>query len=243
METAFNLGATLDVTARAPIPLTDTASGTLMNTGDSELYSVSVATAPALLRVLASSSATDAQPIAALLPGGKWSNAVNAALSIEQQSGTLDIVVFDGGTASGYNYSLKSKVEALASAAEAAGANDTIATALVAPSVPFVQTGGTLTGANEKDLIKIVLAAPAVVHVSAHSADDLDRHRGRHQELGWHHQRALTGRSAERCRLLPGIRPWLWRRRRQPDARGWHVLRRSQRGSEFFIRRTTTTRR
>jgi len=168
-----NLGVNVDITARTPTPLTDSATGTLAAIGDSALYSVNVASAPALLRVLATTSDQNGQPIAALLPGGKWADASNAALSVQPSSGTFDVVVFDGGTASGYNYSLSSKVEMLASAAEPATANDTPAAALAAPSLPFAQTGGTLSAATDKDVIKIVLSAPAVVHVSAHSGDDL----------------------------------------------------------------------
>ncbi|HUS26987.1 MAG TPA: hypothetical protein VMZ53_00705 [Kofleriaceae bacterium] len=172
-ETAFNLGANIDITARTPTPLTDSATGTLASMGDSALYSVNVATAPSLMRIVADTSDADGQPVTAVLPNGSWADATGAALSVQATSGTLDVVVFDAGKAGGYSYTLKSKIEALASAAEATTANDTPAAALAASALPFAQTGGTLSGTNDKDVIKIVLSAPAVVHVSAHSSDDL----------------------------------------------------------------------
>jgi len=80
--------------------------------------------------------------------------------------------VFDAGTAGGYNYSLKSKIELLTTATEAATANDTPAAALNATALPFIQTGGTLSADTDKDVIKIVLTAPAIVHVHAFASDD-----------------------------------------------------------------------
>jgi hypothetical protein len=172
-EVAFNLGANVDITARAPMALTDSATGMLAATGDSALYSVNVATSPALMRVVATTSDADGQPVTAMLPNGQWADATGAALSVVNATGNVDVVVFDAGTAGGYSYTLKSKVEQLTSGAEATTANDTPAASLNASALPFVQTGGTVSAMADKDVIKIVLSAPAVVHVAAHSGDDL----------------------------------------------------------------------
>jgi hypothetical protein len=171
-EVAFNLGANVDVTPRAPTPFTDMTTGMLAATGDSALYSISVANGPSLMRLAATSSDADAAPSTAILPDGTWATAGSGSLFVQPTSGTVDVVVFDGGTAGGYNFTLKSKVEQLTAAAEAAGTNDTTATALNAAALPFMQTGGTLSAAADADYIKIVLASPAVVHLNAFAADD-----------------------------------------------------------------------
>jgi hypothetical protein len=111
--------------------------------------------------------------VAALLPNGHWSDAAGASRAVVTATGSVDVVVFDAGTAGGYNYSLTSKIEALASAAEPTTTNDTPANALNATALPFAQTGGTLSAGTDKDVIKVVLTAPGVIHVSAHSSDDL----------------------------------------------------------------------
>jgi hypothetical protein len=166
-----NLGTDLDITPRTAMPLADTAMGTLADVGDSALYSVDVTNAPALLRVVASTSDANGQPVAALLPTGKWADATSAARAVLPSSGTVYVVVFDNGTASGYNFSLAKKAEMLTSAPEAAGTNDTTATALNATALPFLQTGGTLSDAADKDMIKVTLAASGKLHVVAGSAD------------------------------------------------------------------------
>lgn len=174
--TAFNLGATVDVMARTATPVTDTATGTLAATGDSSLYSIDVASAPALVRIAASTSDANGVPVVALLPNGHWDEAISAARTVLPTSGTYSVVVFDNGVAGGYNYSLKSKTEMLTSAAEAsdtANANGTTVGATVATALPFMQTGGTLASASDSDLIKFTLTTAAKVHVAAHSDDDL----------------------------------------------------------------------
>jgi hypothetical protein len=171
-QTAFNLGATVDVAARTPTPLTDMATGMLPKTGDSQLYSVNVTQAPALMRITAKTSSMSGKPVVATLPGGKWDNAGSAALSIANAAGSVDVVVFDAGTAGGYNFSLANKIELLTTAAEPTTSNDTPGTALNATALPFMQTGGKLTSATDKDVIKITLTAAAIVHVHAFAADD-----------------------------------------------------------------------
>lgn len=171
-QSVFNLGANVDIAARAPTPFTDMATGTLAASGDSALYSINVATGPSLMRLKVSSSTMAARPTTGVLPGGHWADGGGGALFVQPTAGALDVVVFDGGTAGGYNFSLKSKVEQLATAAEATGTNDTTQTALVASALPFMQTGGTLAAAGDKDWIKITLTAPAVVHLHAFASDD-----------------------------------------------------------------------
>jgi hypothetical protein len=149
--------------------------GTLAATGDSSLYSIDVASAPALVRVTASTSDADGAPVVALLPNGHWDEAIGASQTILADSGTYYAVVFDNGTAGGYNYALKSKAEALASAAEASdttNANGSTAGATVATALPFMQTGGTLSSSSDNDMIKFTLTTAAKIHVSAHSSDD-----------------------------------------------------------------------
>ncbi|HTL35245.1 MAG TPA: hypothetical protein VL326_19085 [Kofleriaceae bacterium] len=172
-EVAFNLGADVDITARSPMALTDGATGTLAATGDSQLYAVSIAASPSLMRVTASTSNPDGKPITSLLPGGHWMNASGASLAVVNGAGSVDVVVFDAGTAGGYNYNVASKVEALASAAEPSSANDTPASALDATALPFAQVPAELSAATDQDVIKVVLATAGVIHVSAHSTDDL----------------------------------------------------------------------
>jgi hypothetical protein len=173
--TSFNLGANLDVMARTATPLMDTATGTLAATGDSGLYSIDVASAPALVRIAASTSDAAGAPVVALLPNGHWDEAISGARTVLSTGGTYYAVVFDNGTAGGYNYSLKSKAETLASGAEAsdtANANGTTAGATVATALPFMQTGGTLASSGDNDMIKFTLTTAAKIHVSAHSDDD-----------------------------------------------------------------------
>jgi hypothetical protein len=171
--TSFNLGANLEVMARSATPLTDTATGMLAATGDSALYSFNVANAPALVRLTATSSSSDAAPVVALLPNGHWDEAVGASRAIMPSSGMVYAVVFDNGTAGGYNFTLKSKAEALTSAAEGDNtANNTAATAPTASAVPYLQTDASLApDETDVDIIKVTLTAAAKIHVVTSSAD------------------------------------------------------------------------
>jgi hypothetical protein len=173
--TAFNLGANLDVMARSPEALSGSMTGTLANIGDSKLYSVSIPASPSLVRISTGSSNQNAAPVAALLPNGHWDEALNAGLAIVDTAGTVPVTGFDNGTAAGYNFSISSKAEALATAAEASdttNANGSTAGATVASAIPFMQTGGTLSSESDNDMIKFTLTTAATIHVSAHSSDD-----------------------------------------------------------------------
>lgn len=171
--TAFNLGANLDVVARTPEALSGQVTGKLENVGDSKLYSISVPASPALVRIGASSSNSSAAPVAVLLPNGRWDQALNASLAIVDTSGTVAVTVFDNGTASGYNFSVTSKAEALTSGAEGSDtANNTTATAPTATALPYLQADGTLSGTGDKDYIKFTLTAAAKVTVVTDSSDD-----------------------------------------------------------------------
>lgn len=86
--TSFNLGAPLDVVARTPEALSGPVMGTLMNVGDSKLYSINVAAGPSLVRIGASSSNQEAATVAALLPNGRWDQALNAGLTVVNDAGT-----------------------------------------------------------------------------------------------------------------------------------------------------------
>lgn len=170
--TAFNLGANVEIMARTGEALTGSAMGTLANIGDSKLYTINVASSPSLVRIAANTSDQDGNPAVVLLPNGRWDEALNGSRTVVTTPGSYSVVVFDNGTASGYNFSLASKSEALTAAAEPAGTtNDTHATAPTAGGLPYAQTGGTLSDAGDKDYIKFTLTAAAKVTVVASAAD------------------------------------------------------------------------
>lgn len=167
----FDLGANIDIKPRTPVPLADGATGMLPSKGDSVLYSVDVAAVPALVRITATTSSMNGQPIGALLRNGSWTGAASARLSVQPSAGTFDVVMFDAGVAGGYSFSVRDQIEQLATAPEASGINDTAQSALAASALPFAEIGGTLS-AGDKDWIKVTLAAPAILHVHAFADDD-----------------------------------------------------------------------
>lgn len=169
--TSFNLGANLDITARTPEALSGSTTGMLANIGDSKLYSIDVPANPSLVRISAKSSNSNAAPVAALLPGGHWSDALGASLAVVDTTGAVPVTVFDNGTASGYNFSITSKAEALTQATEGTDGSTNTATAVNAGGVPYTFSG-TLGAANDKDYIKITLAAAAKVTIVTTSAGD-----------------------------------------------------------------------
>ena len=170
--TAFNLGANLDVQARTPEPLNGSVTGTLTNIGDSKLYSIMAPASPSLVRINASSSNQNANPAATLLPGGRWSDALNGSLAVVDDAGMIPVSVYDNGTAAGYNFSLSSKAEALTAATEPATDTTTnAASAVTAGALPYMYTGSVGT-ATDKDFIKVVLAAPGKITIITTSAGD-----------------------------------------------------------------------
>lgn len=174
-QVTSNLGVDLDIQARTPLALTDMATGTLASVGDSALYAIDASAAPALVRAAATTTG-DGDPVTALLgPSGRWSDAIGSALAIQPTAGTVYLVVYDAATGSGYEYTVSGVSEKLTSAAEGDDvSNGTTAGALVASAMPFQQTGGTLSGIADVDMIEFTVSAANAgkrLHIIADSAD------------------------------------------------------------------------
>ncbi len=170
--TPFNLGANLDIVARTPEALNGTVTGTLANIGDSKLYSITAPSSPSLIRIASSSSNQNANPAATLLPGGRWSEALNGSLAVVEDAGTIPVSVYDNGTAAGYNFSLSSKAEALTAATEpATDVTTNPASAVTAGALPYMYTGS-IGSATDSDYIKVTLAAPGKITIITTSAGE-----------------------------------------------------------------------
>ncbi|HEX7702011.1 MAG TPA: hypothetical protein VF403_14845 [Kofleriaceae bacterium] len=154
---------TVDIKTRAPTALTSgtPTSGSLANVGDSLYYSMPAVAG--LVHLTASATGSGAQLAVAILPAsGHWADQIGSSFAILPSAGTVNIVLFDNGTASGYTTSLTAVSETLTSAAEpAAPADNTIATALTA-TLPYEMTGATLSSAttiDPGDYVKVVIDA------------------------------------------------------------------------------------
>jgi hypothetical protein len=154
---------TVDIKTRAPTALTSgtPTSGSLMNVGDSLYYSMPAVAG--LVHLTDSATGSGAQLVVAILPAsGHWAEQIGSTFAVLPSAGTVNIVMFDNGTASGYTTSLTAVSETLTSAAEpAAPADNAIATAPTA-TLPYEMTGATLSSATTTDpgdYVKVVIDA------------------------------------------------------------------------------------
>ena len=158
---------TVDIKTRAPTALTSgtAAAGSLMNVGDSLYYSLP-ATA-GLVHLTATATGSAAQLAVAILPpSGHWADQIGTSFAVVPSAGTVNIVLFDNGTASGYTTNLTAYSETLTSAAEPVGTTDDVTTTAPVATLPYEMTGATLSTATDFDLVKVVIdAAHATKHL------------------------------------------------------------------------------
>ena len=158
---------TVDIKTRAPTALTSgtPTAGSLMNVGDSLYYSMP-ATA-GLVHLTATATGSAAQLAVAILPAsGHWADQIGGTFAVLPSAGTVNIVLFDNGTASGYTTNLTAYSEALTSAAEPAGTTDDVIGTAPTATLPYEMTGATLSTATDVDFVKVVIdAAHATKHI------------------------------------------------------------------------------
>jgi Quinohemoprotein amine dehydrogenase, alpha subunit domain III len=163
------------VAARAPTALTagTPAQGMIATENDTQLYTLP-STANALVHFSISTADANASPVVAILgPSGHWADQLGGGYVTNAPAGTLYAVVFDGGTESGYSFSLTGLSEAVTAAAE--GANDTRPGAQDSGSLPFQLTGATLSGGGDFDYIKVTVDAAHAnkrIHILTNQGSD-----------------------------------------------------------------------
>jgi len=172
-DATTSIPGTLDVKPRTPTPFTSPTTISLAEHGSSALYSFS-STGATLVHYSLTGDAPDSSPVSEVLgAGGTWTtDAIGASPAVLEQGGMGFLLVENFGN-SADTVTLEGAVEALTSAAEGNdNTNGTAAGALVASSIPFRQTGGTLSSANDTDVIKFTIAG-ADVNKKAHINTDM----------------------------------------------------------------------
>lgn len=152
------VAGTMAVGARTATALTSgtPVSGMLANANDSQLYSISSTGASQLLHTSFAVSDANANPVAQILgSSGSWSPMPVGSNFAQVSTGQYYLVVFDGGTESGYTYQIDASLDTITSAAEGNDtANDAPGGALPAgPAPAFKQTGGSLSSIDDSDYI------------------------------------------------------------------------------------------
>jgi hypothetical protein len=161
----FPLPAGVNVAARAGIPLAAGASvsGSVDATYATGLFVYTPASdALSIVDFSATSAASGGEPAVLLLPAsGRWSDELTggaAATWLTSSTDPIYAVYFDEtGMTGAYSVGLTATAPAASAAASAGDA--TMATAVVAPALPFVLTGGLLTSASSQDWIQLATGA------------------------------------------------------------------------------------
>lgn len=169
----------LPVAARTPIALTSgtAATGNVASEYATGLYVYTPAAAtPTILDFTASSDATAGDPAVLLLPAsGSWADELRGGATATWVTLTTDpvyAVYFDDSGSTG-GYSVAVTATAPASTAAASPGDATMAGAIVAPALPFVLTGGSLTSSTSEDWVAFTTGpADAGKHLHVQSAGD-----------------------------------------------------------------------
>ncbi|HUJ58113.1 MAG TPA: hypothetical protein VLX92_06460 [Kofleriaceae bacterium] len=149
---------TFPIAARTPTPLSGTATGMLTTAGDSVLYSIDAAGSPSLVHVTLSTADMNAQLGAAIFTDGTWANAGGLHV-ILPSAGTVDVVAADVGTEAPYTFTISGAGEALTTAAEGNDTTNGTNAGALAATLPFEQTGGTLSSATDVDELVFTVSA------------------------------------------------------------------------------------
>jgi len=154
---------TMNIGTRTATALTSgtAANGMIMAVNDSGLYSLDASGSPSLVHLSLSTSSQDGNPVAAILDSsGHWSNQIGGNFAVLPSAGKVYIVVFDGGSAANYSYSLTAGGEMLTQHAEGTDTSTSIATGYDATTtVPFSFSAATISAAGDHDFIKFTVDA------------------------------------------------------------------------------------
>jgi hypothetical protein len=165
-QVVSSLGADFPVAARAPTALTSGAvvTGNIANPFDSELFSIQSSGTPGLVRFAALASGASGQAIVVLLgSSGHWTDLLGGGAApnvVVPSAGTVYAITFDAQDASGYQYMLRGRTDAMVSVAEGNDTNNnTVGNAPVAASLPYIQPTSTLSSATDVDIVKFTTVA------------------------------------------------------------------------------------
>jgi hypothetical protein len=152
-----------------------TASTAMIPTeNDSALFSLTATGQPSLVHIAMTSTDPNAFPVSTILPSsGHWADAIGNAWAVAPQGGQVFIVVFDGGTESGYSFQITANGEMLISMPEGNDTtNGTVAGALAATALPFEQDSSHITSATDIDYVKFTSTAGKRLHVVTTAGGD-----------------------------------------------------------------------
>jgi hypothetical protein len=178
---ATSVAGTIDIKARTPMAFSGMETISLPEKGSSQLYTFS-ATGATLIHYSLSGTSADSAPVSEVLSsGGTWaSDALGASPTILETGGTGFILVESFGTGAD-TVTMQGAVDALTSAAEGADATNGTATGTTVVNagmtLPFRQTGGMISTANDVDFVKFVAPAGSTgkhLHVTTNLGSDVN---------------------------------------------------------------------
>jgi hypothetical protein len=164
------------VMPRTPTPLASgtAGTGTLMNENDTQLYGLTAAGSPSLVHIKLTTTDMKANPFPSILPAsGHWADQIGSSWAVAPSGGQVYIVVFDGGTESGYTFQITAFGETLTTGGEGNDTtNNVTTTAPAITTIPFMENPASISSATDKDYIKITVPAGGKrIHVTTTSGD------------------------------------------------------------------------
>ncbi|MBV8756085.1 MAG: hypothetical protein JO257_02345 [Deltaproteobacteria bacterium] len=176
---ATSQAGTIDIKARSPMPFTGSATVSLAEEGSSQLFSYS-ATGATLIHYTLSGNAASSSPVSEVLAsGGTWTTTDELGASpVLLENGGMGYILVENFGTSADTVTMSGGVDALTSAPEGADATNGSAngtTVLNAGTLPFRQTGGMLSSANDVDFVKFTAPTGSTgkhLHVTSNLGSD-----------------------------------------------------------------------
>lgn len=159
-QVTSSLGDNFPVVARTGTALTnDMATGTIATYGDSALFAVAATGTPSIVHVALSTQDQNAQLAGGIFVDNKWAD-LQGLHTILNNPGTVNVLVADLGSETGYNFTINAKGEMLNVAAEADDTtNNSNASTTQTATLAYEMSPATLSSGTDVDVIKVVISA------------------------------------------------------------------------------------